>query len=259
MSAAKRLAIADTSGEQAPLDSTTIKRLTGETITGRPLYGEVRDMPLHCMIFVASNELNSIKSENDAERRRMRVIPFTKQFYTDPRMVNETQGRFAVTVDDLERINRLQQLSAPLLSVLCHRAHELFVHYGNTWGHVANKSIDASSQARLQTWMSNCDPVQQFFDMLVKNNDAKTTASELFEWFKEWVQAEHGMGERGLPRQNAFAQRLSKYCKCNDLVKKKVKGRPCYCVEIEWVGDFRPNGFGAVPMDIDEDNGLFFE
>ena len=115
-------------------------------------------MPLHCMFFVASNELNCIKSENDAERRRTRVIPFKKQFYMDARKVNPVEGRFSVSVNDLERIKRLKQLSAPLLSVLCHRAHELFVHYGYTWGHVANKSIDPTSQACLQPWMSNCDP-----------------------------------------------------------------------------------------------------
>ena len=95
-------------------------------------------------------------------------------------------------------------------------------------------------------------PVQQFFDMLVQSEKQHSTSAELFEWFKEWTDAEHGMGERGLPRQNAFAQRLSKTCKdrFGPGIKKKVKGRPLYCVEVAWLGDFRP--CGVVPMEIDE-------
>ena len=111
--------------------------------------------------------------------------------------------------------------------------------------------------------MSNCDPVQLFFDMLVQSNATKSSAADLFEWFKEWIDAEHGVGERGLPRLNPFAQCLSKYCKkeFGPGVKKKVRGHPFYCVQVQWVGDFRPRGWiltSCLSRDFSVNEGFVF-
>ena len=91
-----RLVKAAESGKEGALDETIIKEITGgDTISARFLYQEFFEFKPTFKLWLATNHRPSIRGTDDAIWRRIRLIPFTRQFSgrnRDPKLLETLRG-----------------------------------------------------------------------------------------------------------------------------------------------------------------------
>ena len=87
-----RLIKAAESQQDAALDEAVVKELTGsDTITARRLYGEPFSFQLSGKFFLSTNHKPTIRGADDAIWRRIKLIPFNRQFLGPNRDMNLRQ------------------------------------------------------------------------------------------------------------------------------------------------------------------------
>ena len=94
-----RLVKAAESQKEGALDEAIIKEITGgDTISARFLYQEFFEFKPTFKLWLATNHRPSIRGTDDAIWRRIRLIPFTRQFSgrnRDPKLLETLQGELS--------------------------------------------------------------------------------------------------------------------------------------------------------------------
>ena len=104
-------------------------------------------------------------------------------------------------------MRRLKEVPAALLSYMCYLAHERFRQTaGPSWPELAH-AVDPDSSDRLDTWMSECNPLDKFMQTALAAHPAgRMTASDVLREYKAWCTEE--LVDAGVVNSNRFSQRL---------------------------------------------------
>lgn len=85
----KRVMIVDDLDTKTQWDSSLIKTLTDKTIIARNLYEEEKDIPNRATFHIGANSVPETEAAGVAMRRRIKVIPYKREFTVDPDKVKE--------------------------------------------------------------------------------------------------------------------------------------------------------------------------
>jgi putative DNA primase/helicase len=161
-----RIAVASETDSTRKFDEAIVKRLTGgDTLTGARMYGDTYDFQPTHKLFLLCNHLPSIKDATDAIWRRIRIIPFERQFTGNEvihdmkaRLLGERSGIFAWLVEGAK------------------------MYYHSGLGDPPKVVIDAVTRYR-----EDNDILSRFIsDCLLFDKETRTPASEVYDAYLRW-------------------------------------------------------------------------
>lgn len=188
-----RLVTASESGEGMPLNEALVKRITGgDKLTTRTLYQEDVTWQPRFAVWIATNHLPRMSSDDNAIWRRVKPIKFDQVFGTEDREEIFDIGRKLAASEGSGILNWL------LEGVRKYREHGL--------------SDPSEIKQGVKDYQSDSDPVSQFLEshiaegVLKVDEGGEVDSRTLYSWFQTWCEAE---GIRYPLARNRFGRRLA--------------------------------------------------
>lgn len=190
---AARLVTASESSENMPLNEALVKRITGgDKLTTRTLYQEDETWKPQFAVWIATNHLPRMSSDDNAIWRRVKPIKFDQVFGVEGRTEIYDIGRKLAASEGAGILNWL------LEGIKKYREHGL-------------GDPDEVRQG-VAEYQVQSDPVARFIEMktadqvLVQEPDAEAETQWLYSMFRQWCEDE---GIRWPLAKNRFGMRLS--------------------------------------------------
>ncbi len=190
-----RLVTAAESNEGSRLNEARIKALTGrDKISARFLHKEFFTFTPRCKFWLCVNHLPVVRDDSFAFWRRVRLIPFERQF----------KGQEA----DQHLAEKLRAEAQGILA---------WAVRGCTYWRNHGLQAPAGVQRATQQYQKDSDPLAGFFEECCTfENDCSVRASELYTAYRAWADSQQWK-EREILGSTAFGRRMTaKYRKVHD-------------------------------------------
>ena len=185
--ASKRLVTSAETRENARLNEARIKNLTGgDTMTARFLYQEFFEFEPACKIWLAVNHRPRVGDDSEGFWRRMREIPFTRQFLGDE------------ADEDL-----ILALKAEVEGILA-----WCVRGAAAWQERSLKNPPACVTAAVAEYRAASDPLADFLsECCVVGDNCEAASADLYRVYGEWAKA-NGLTDRERLKRTGFGRRM---------------------------------------------------
>jgi putative DNA primase/helicase len=179
----KRLILGAETDEGARLNEKLIKDVTGgDTLRGRRLYQDAFSFKSSATLWIYGNHRPEIRGNDDGIWRRVRLVPFTRQFTGDQK--------------DQNLLARLLAEQAGILNWL--------VQGCLLWQREGLNAPPAVMEA-VKQYRNDEDLIGDFLtEHVVHSIDEETTKGEMFDCYREWAQTEgirYHLSSKGLERK----------------------------------------------------------
>ena len=202
------------------MDEALIKRMTGQDkITARFMYEENQTWLPQCVIWMATNHLFRIASDDGAIWERIRVVPFNQKI--------EGSARDPYLVDKLR-----EEMDGILNWVLA----GLFLYKES------GLPIPANVNQAVEKYRTEQDAVGQFItDMvtdgsLIESSAVEIERNELYRMYQSWCEAEHEFARYSRQRFNARMEALGYVTFKRSRMMWRGLGKSA---SLQWVGGMR--------------------
>jgi len=195
----KRFVSSSETNDNARLNEARIKALSGcDTITARYLHQEFFSFQPHLKLWLFVNHRPKVVDDSFGFWRRVRLIPFTKQF----------TGK----ADDRRLSEKLRAEAPGILVWLVRGCLE--------WQRRGLDPVPECVRVATQEYKQESDPLAAFIaDKCVENRQASTQAADLYRAYQQWAGTE-GMGPREILTSTAFGRRMGdKYQRATGAVR----------------------------------------
>lgn len=183
----RRFVTSSETNEGTRLNEARIKALSGEDpVTARYLHHEFFTFTPVCKVWLAVNHKPRVQDDSYGFWRRVRLIPFERQFKGEK--------------DDKNLGRRLQAEAPGILNWLVAGCLE--------WQERGLDPIPAVISRATEAYQAESDALSQFLeDCCTVNPNATTKAGDLYKTYVKWAQ-EQGLSERERFTNNAFGRRM---------------------------------------------------
>jgi len=183
----KRFVTSSETTEGARFNEARIKALTGcDTVTARFLHAEFFTFQPVAKFFLAVNNRPRVHDDSYGFWRRVRLIPFTKQFMAD--------------ADDKELTSKLTVEAPGILAWM--------VKGCLLWQSEGMEPTPDSIIHATQEYEAESDPLSEFIlDECVLNPQAHSQSSRIYKAYRAWA-VEQGMTEKEILTMTAFGRRM---------------------------------------------------
>ena len=184
--AGRRLVTASESNENVRLNEARIKALTGgDAMTARFLHGEFFTFTPVCKILLATNHKPRVTDDSYAFWRRVRLIPFTRQF----------RG------EDADQ-NLADTLAAEAPGILAWAVRGVL-----RWAEVGLEPPEAVTKAT-ETYEAESDPLAGFIeDRCTVGPERQARAADLYRGYRAWGER-NGLRDREIMSNKTFGSRM---------------------------------------------------
>jgi len=214
----KRLVTSSETNEGTRLNEARIKSLTGcDCVTARFLHAEFFTFTPVAKFFLAVNHRPRVQDDSYGFWRRVRLIPFTRQFIGQS--------------DDKNLLDKLIAESSGILNWL--------IEGCLLWQKQGLDPTPESVQKATAEYQTDSDPLSQFIlEQCAINPQAQVKASSLYKNYVNWC-VDQGFKEREQMTSNAFGRRMAqKFKKMHDRTGTYYQGLGLMCDG--FVTDFEP-------------------
>lgn len=185
----KRVVTASETGEDTRLNESRLKALTGgDPVTARFLHGEFFTYQPVAKFWLAVNHKPRVSDDSYGFWRRVRLVPFVRQFEADADM------------------HLLEKLRLELPGILAWA-----VRGALAWREIGLQPPAAVTSAT-ETYRAESDPLAEFVESCLVRGDGLTVpASAVYKAYKAWA-SEAGLSDRDLLSATAFGRRMGDRC-----------------------------------------------